>query len=122
MTFGERLALCVERTGLKQKQLAEMIEVTPTRLNYWIKDKREPDIAYIRKLAKALNVSTDYLIGNTPDNVPLTATRGYENLQDSPAFQSLLTAWSKLDEQNQDIFLKFVESFVQNYQNNNDEK
>lgn len=88
MTFGERLSLCIERAGLKQKQLAEMIEVTPTRLNYWIKDKREPDIAYIKKLAEVLNVSTDYLIGNVSDAVSPNAASGYSDLQDSPALIS----------------------------------
>lgn len=67
MTFGERLRLCMVESGYKQKELAEIIGITPTRLNYWIKDKREPDIPWIRKLAKTLNVTTDYLIGNTAD-------------------------------------------------------
>lgn len=42
--------------------------------------------------------------------------------QDSPALRSLITAWSKLDGKNQEIFLKFVESFVQNYQDNDEKK
>lgn len=67
MTFGERLYACMQQAGYSQKQLAEKIDVTPTRLNYWIKDKRQPDIPWIRALSAALNVSTDYLIGNTPE-------------------------------------------------------
>lgn len=68
MTFGERLYECMQQAGYSQKQLAEKINITPTRLNYWIKDKRQPDIPWIRVLADALNVSTDYLIGNTPES------------------------------------------------------
>lgn len=64
MTFGERLESCMKKAGYNQKQLAKQIDVTPVRLNYWIKDKRQPDIPNIKKLASALNVSADYLIGN----------------------------------------------------------
>lgn len=43
-------------------------------------------------------------------------------VKDSPALRSLLAAWSKLDERNQDIFLNFMESFVRSYQDSVDEK
>lgn len=64
MTFGERLFTCIKNANITQKELAAQIGATPTQLNYWIKDKRQPDIPYIRSLAKVLNVSADYLIGN----------------------------------------------------------
>ena len=67
MTFGERLLKCMKDSGYTQKRLAELIEVTPVRLNYWRKDKRQPDIPMIRKLASALEVSADYLIGNVEE-------------------------------------------------------
>lgn len=63
MTFGERLSMYIAQAGTSQKQLAEAIGVTPTRLNYWVKDKREPDVFYIKALAKALGVTGDDLLG-----------------------------------------------------------
>lgn len=63
MTFGERLAMYIDKAGMNQKQLAEAIGVTPTRLNYWVKDKREPDVFYIKALANALGVTGDDLLG-----------------------------------------------------------
>ena len=65
MTFGDRLSECMKKAGYNQKQLAEKIGITPVRLNYWIKNKRQPDIPWIKKLASVLDVSSDYLIGNT---------------------------------------------------------
>ena len=62
-TFGERLVRAREKKNLTQKQLAEILEITPTRLNYWEKGKREPNIEMIGQLAKALDISTDSLIG-----------------------------------------------------------
>ena len=64
MTFGERLVKAREQANLKQNQLAELLGITPSRLNYWEKDKREPDVLMLKKIAQNLNVSADYLIGN----------------------------------------------------------
>ena len=66
MTFGERLVAFRKKCGMTQKKLAEILKITATRLNYWEKDKREPNVEYIRSLATALGVTTDELIGNAP--------------------------------------------------------
>lgn len=63
MTFGERLVKARKMAGLNQKQLAEKINITPTRLNYWEKDKRQPDVGMIKKLAEVLNITGDELLG-----------------------------------------------------------
>ncbi len=69
MTFGERLILARENKGYKQKQFAEMLNITPTRLNYWEKNKREPDVLMIKKISSLLDVSSDWLIGNENNNI-----------------------------------------------------
>ena len=53
-TFGAHLVEAREKLSITQKQLAELLEITATRLNYWEKDKRQPDIEMIRKIAKIL--------------------------------------------------------------------
>lgn len=86
MTFGERLASCIEKAGLSQRQLAEMLNITPTRLHYWVRDKREPDICHIRALSMALGVTTDYLIGNEDENMlseaALRIAKAYDRMSD----------------------------------------
>lgn len=62
MTLGERLVFYRNQAGYNQKQLAEKLNILPTRLNYWEKDKREPDVEMIKALAEALNVSSDKLL------------------------------------------------------------
>lgn len=64
MTFGKRLLAAREAKGYKQNQFAEILGITPTRLNYWEKDKREPDVLMIKKISSFLEVSSDWLIGN----------------------------------------------------------
>lgn len=63
-SFGTRLKETRESRGYKQNQFADLLGVTATRLNYWEKDKREPDVEMIKKISALLNVSSDWLIGN----------------------------------------------------------
>lgn len=67
MTFGERLVHYRMKKQLTQKALAENLGITPTRLNYWEKDKRQPDVEMIRLLSSVLGVSADILIGYKED-------------------------------------------------------
>lgn len=62
-TFGERLTQARKDKGLSQKDFAEALGITATRLNYWEKDKREPDIPFLHKICKTLNINGDWLIG-----------------------------------------------------------
>ena len=64
MSFGNRLKQAREERGYNQKQFAEKLGISATRLNYWEKDKREPDVALIKKISNILNISSDWLIGN----------------------------------------------------------
>ena len=75
MSFGERLKQAREEKGYNQRQFAERLGITPSRLNYWEKDKREPDVAIIKQIAQVLDISSDWLIGNNvvPIDVELTA-------------------------------------------------
>lgn len=61
-TFGQRLKEEREKKGYSQKDFADAIEVTPTRLNYWEKDKREPDFFNIRRIVDVLKIDADYLL------------------------------------------------------------
>lgn len=68
--FGKRLVEERERNGYNQKQFAELLGITPTRLNYWEKDKREPDFFMFSKIVTLLNADANKLLGvNFYDNV-----------------------------------------------------
>lgn len=67
-TFGKRLVYARKKRDMSQKQLAELMGITPTRLNYWEKDKREPDIQMLKKLSEILKFDSDFLIGNWSDD------------------------------------------------------
>lgn len=62
-TFGKRLIAARRKLNLSQKELADRLGITPTRLNYWEKDKREPDVHMIKQISSVLSVDPNYLIG-----------------------------------------------------------
>lgn len=86
MTFGEKIVSSRNALGLTQKELAARLGITATRLNYWEKDKRQPDVLMIQTIAEALGVSADYLIGNkkAPGSTPeaMKVAREYEALDE----------------------------------------
>lgn len=61
--FGKRLIQAREEMDLTQKKLAELLDITPTRLNYWEKDKREPDLFMFTKIINILNSDANELLG-----------------------------------------------------------
>lgn len=63
MTLGERIIDIRKKKGISQKDLASQLGITPTRLNYWEKDKRDPSIPMLNLLSEALDVDVNELIG-----------------------------------------------------------
>ncbi len=48
--------------GVSQADLARRAGIDPSVLNHFLKGKREPRIANLRKLAKATGISVDKLV------------------------------------------------------------
>lgn len=63
MSFGERIVIARKKIGLSQKELAEKLGISATRLNYWEKDKRFPPIPMLNSLCEILQLEGDELIG-----------------------------------------------------------
>lgn len=63
--FSERLRLARTNKGITQKQLAEDIGVSQQYYNQFEKNKGEPNLETLAKLATILEVNSDYLIGLT---------------------------------------------------------
>lgn len=61
--FGKRLIAAREKKGFTQKKLAELLNITPTRLNYWEKDKREPDFFMFAKILDVLDADANEMLG-----------------------------------------------------------
>lgn len=70
MTLGERIIFYRKQRGLSQKALAELLGISATRLNYWEKNKREPDVQMINNLCEALLIDGDSLLGRERKTPP----------------------------------------------------
>lgn len=112
MTFGDRLKHFRELRGLTQEQLAVQIGVAKTTITGYEKGNREPDVAKIKKLATALCISGNELLGieqETP--APAEASTGGISLEES---NNLLVAlgYIKPGEQISDEDLAFLEHVI----------
>jgi transcriptional regulator with XRE-family HTH domain len=63
--LGERLKLLREEHGLKQKDVAAFLDITPSAYGYYEQNKREPDLETLNSLAGYFHVSIDYLTGKS---------------------------------------------------------
>lgn len=61
--IAERMRQRLEATGLSQKVIAERAGISTQRLGNYIQGTRTPDIFIFAKIAKALETSTDWLLG-----------------------------------------------------------
>lgn len=64
-SIGLRIKEVRERLGLNQAKLAAQAEITPAAISQIESGDRIPSTPILRRLAASLEVSTDYLLGNT---------------------------------------------------------
>lgn len=62
-TFGNRLGEIMQEKGVSRMELKESTGLSLQSISNYLKDKRKPDCEMIAEIAKALNVSADYLLG-----------------------------------------------------------
>ena len=71
MTFGKNLQTLREKQGLSQKELANLVGANTGTIAEWEADDSIPSIAELARLSKALNVSSDVLLDNAPEETVL---------------------------------------------------
>ncbi len=62
MAFGDRLLELLDERELSQKEFAAILNIAPTTLNGYVKNKRQPDFELVKRIAFVLNVTTDCLL------------------------------------------------------------
>ncbi len=88
MSFGDRLKQYREAKGYTQEQLAGLIGVAKTTITGYERGNRAPDVSKIKKLAAALDVTGDDLLGTkisaqrgqTVSNGALHLAQAYDKL------------------------------------------
>lgn len=63
-TLGGRIAELLEKRGLTQRELADLVGVTEVSMSRYISNDRIPKGPVIANIATALHTTSDYLLGN----------------------------------------------------------
>ena len=63
--FGDRLKAARDLRRMSQGELAEKCRLPPSSISHFESAKRKPSFDNLRKLAAALEVTTDYLLGRS---------------------------------------------------------
>lgn len=63
--FSERLTMLMRNQGLSQKECAQKASITESAMSYYVKGVRTPSGEVLARIAKALDTTTDYLLGST---------------------------------------------------------
>lgn len=73
---GDRLRRIREESNFTQDDLAELLGIGALQINRYENEKTEPSGEVVARLAKALHISSDYLLGLTDDPTPLALSGG----------------------------------------------
>lgn len=81
--FGKRLAELRKRAGYTQVELAEELGVTQRVITYYERESEHPPASLLPKIAQALKITTDELLGHAPikNELKLRNTRLRRRLQ-----------------------------------------
>ena len=67
MKVNTRLLNIIKEKGITQKELAVILNTTEASISRYVNGLREPRLSVVCKMAKALNVSLDYLLGGSDE-------------------------------------------------------
>lgn len=86
MKFAERLKRRRREKGLTQKDLADFLDVSHTTVSKWENGVFDPDTETLKKMARYLNVSVDYLVGNDEEEEESKIIDILEEIQKNPSY------------------------------------
>ena len=82
MTIGKRIAALRREKGMKQDELAQVMDVSPQAVSKWENDQTCPDIGLLPKLAKTLGICVDELLCGKQEEKPLVTLVPEEQRKD----------------------------------------
>jgi transcriptional regulator with XRE-family HTH domain len=101
-TFGKRLAECGKAKNLSQKDLAEAFVTSHTTIGKYERDEMNPSIDAAKKLAKILDTTVGYLLGENDE----------ANLFKDPKMLQRFQDISVLPEKEKECLLTTVDHFI----------
>lgn len=104
--FSKNLSYYMDRKGKTQREIAEVIEVSPSTLNEWVNAKKYPRIDKIEKLANYFGIQKSDLIED----------KDKKNTDEviTDAEKVLLSLFRQVPEDMQDVVLDMVQVALKN--------
>jgi len=99
MTFGERITTLRKKKKWSQNELAQKVGTSAPIIGRYERGEIKPSIEVAAKLADLLEVSLDYLVGNTDTEV-------------NPDMLKRVIGLQNLSAEDQDTAIKFLDAFL----------
>ena len=104
-SFGQRLREAREAKDLTKDKLGKLVKVHYSQIGRYERNEASPSADVLKKIANALDVSTDYLMNGT------TADLAAENIQDKTLINQF-NRISELSEENKNVVSKLIDAFL----------
>ena len=102
MTLGEHIVLIRKRKKLSQSALGKMANTSGDLIGRYERDEVKPSIEVIIRLADALNVSIDYLVGKTDFEI-------------DKSISDRMSAITKLAEKDKDYIFNLIDILLRDF-------
>ena len=103
MSFGKKLTEVRKNNNLSQAELAQKVGTRAPVIGRYERDEAKPSIEAATKIAKALGVSLDYLVGNTELELDEAALKRVEDI-------------SKMSTEEQNKIFMVVDALIRDFQ------
>ena len=104
LTFNENLKHIMEVRGVNQKWLSDEANIPEATISRYVNGVHMPTISLIIKLAKALNVTVDYLLGIAP----------YSDIsrETDPEINILISGYCKAGDRDRKLIWGLLEDYI----------
>ena len=104
LTFSENLKSIMNMRGVNQKWLSVESNTPEATISRYVNGVHKPNIDIVVDIAKALNVSVDYLLGLTPLSDILQKT--------DPEINILISGYCKAGERDRKLIWGLLEDYI----------
>ena len=101
MIFGKRLIQARKKKGISQEELAAQLNTKGPVVGRYERDEMKPSIEAAANMAKVLEVSLDWLVGNTDTELNTTTLNRIQDID-------------KLNQKDKELVFEFLDSFISN--------
>ncbi len=105
MTLGEKIRLARGKKKMSQQELGKLAETHQKNISKYEQDLVVPSAITLKSIADALEVTTDYLLGNEEQN-PIKDTSLYQ------MFRFIDT----MPDNNKNALVEVIEAYIRDYQ------